>query len=195
MKKLLAPVSGLVIIALLSACATTGQNRYSEADVGKPTVVEFGRIVAVRDVEIDRKNTGAGAAAGAVGGGIAGAAIGRDGTGVAAGLLAGLIVGAIAESALANTHGVEYTVALRNKKVITVVQNMPEGDEKLRKGQRVMVQTSGEYMRVLPTDGHPTKIKKAKDITQVEDTTPDKEMDNDGNITEAPKKKAKKTED
>ena len=165
-------LSALIVLAfLLSACVHNGQNDYNWSDVGRPTVVEFGKVVAIRTVHITGQNTGAGA----VGGGIAGAAIARngDGKGALAGLLIGAVAGAIAEQELANRMGTEYTIALRNRKVITVVQEIHDEDPIFRPGTRVIVQTNGQYQRVLSAEALPTKITRAKGIKQVDDDSDD----------------------
>lgn len=173
MKKLLC-LAALALV--LSSCATAGQNRYGWQDVGKATEVEFGRVIKSRAVDIDGKKNNAGAAVGAMSGGIAGAGIGRDGVGAATGILAGAIIGAIIDDAMSHRKGVEYTIALRTelnkRKNITIVQELPEGDVILPKGARVIVQTSGEYQRVLPADDMPTQVSKAKDIEQVDEDQP-----------------------
>lgn len=45
------------------------------------------------------------------------------------------------------------------------MQNIAKDDEPLHRGQRVMIQTSGTYMRVLPADPLPTSITKPADIS------------------------------
>jgi len=165
MKKSLA----IMIISIfgLSACVHNGQNDYNWSDVGRPTVVEFGKVVAARSIHITGENTGAGAVAG----GIGGAAIARngDGRGALAGLLIGAIAGAITEQELANRTGTEYIIALRNHKVITVVQEIHDEDPIFSPGTRVIVQTSGNYQRVLSAETLPTQIHRAKGIKQLDD--------------------------
>lgn len=86
---------------------------------------------------------------------------------LAGALIAG-IAGHMAEQAISDHQGIEYIVTLRNGHTITIVQNLEQGEERLHRGQRVIVQTSGTYMRVLPADDLSTKAKKAKKI-EVED--------------------------
>jgi len=166
------PTLIVVMLAfILSACVNNGQNNYSYQDVGKPTVVEFGKVVAVRTVDITGQNTGLGAGAGAIGG----AALARSGDakGALLGLLIGAVAGGITEQAIANRHGTEYTIALRNRKIITVVQEIHESDPIFAPGTRVIVQTSGQYQRVLSAQALPTKITRAKGIKQVDDDSDD----------------------
>jgi outer membrane lipoprotein SlyB len=158
----------LVLGLTVSGCVTNGQNNYAASDVGKQTVVEFGRVVAVRTVDITGKNSGVGM----VGGGVAGAAIGGTGNGGSeiAGLAVGAIAGAVTEQVIANRHGTEYTIALRNKKVITIVQEIHDEDPIFPVGARVIVQSKGSYQRVLSADDLPGQIHRANGIKQVNDT-------------------------
>ena len=161
----------LFAILPLAACAHPGQNRYGFQDVGKPTAVSFGTVITSRPVEITGQNTGTGAAVGLGAGAAAGSAFG-SGNGQLGAVLAGALIGAIAggmtEQAMQDRTGIEYTVTLENGKTLTIVQNIHEDGKPLRKGQRVMVQESGAYSRVLPADDMPTKIKRPKKIA-VED--------------------------
>lgn len=167
MKRLIA----LLLLASLTACAHPGQNRYGYQDVGQASVVEFGTVVSERPVEITGQNTGLGATAGAASGALGGAYIGRGGGSLGA-MLAGAVIagvaGHMAEQAIADHKGIEYIVTLESDKTVTIVQNYVEGEPSIKVGQRVMVQTSGMYQRVLPADNLPTKIKRPKKI-KVED--------------------------
>lgn len=157
----------LGLCALMAGCAFSTQTRYNYSEVGQIQVVEFGAVVAVRDIDIIAESSSSGGIVGAVGGGVAGAHIGAGSGAVAAGV-AGAVVGATAlsalEQAIRNRGGVEYTVTLRNGKTITVAQNVSDKDVILRVGDRVMVQINGQYQRVLPANSLPTEIKRPKGI-------------------------------
>jgi outer membrane lipoprotein SlyB len=160
------------LLLLLTACATPqGQNQYNFDEVGQSTLVEFGTVISARNVGITGQNSGAGALVGA-GAGLGGASYVGSGDGAIWAMAGGAIVGAIAGSALeqaaANSTGVEYVVTTEHGKTMTVVQNMNKGDLLLNAGQRVMVQTSGSYQRVLPADSLPTEIKRPKGIKVVD---------------------------
>ena len=133
--------------------------------------MEFGTLISSRPVEITGKNTGIGATAGAAGGAIAGAGIG-NGRGELGAMLVGALVagiaGHMAEQAISDHQGIEYVVTLESGRTVTITQNIESDEKPLRKGQRVMVQLSGSYARVLPADDLPTKIKRPKRI-KVED--------------------------
>jgi outer membrane lipoprotein SlyB len=157
----------LLICLTLNACAYDSQNTYSWQDVGRETSVEFGRIVAAREVKIQGPNTGVGAGAGMAAGAGLGSTIGSgDGTiaGIVAGAVLGTIIGAAAEQQMQNRKGIEYTITKRSGKTVTIVQNIAKDDQPLRRGERVIIQTSGTYMRVLPAEQLPTSVKKPADI-------------------------------
>lgn len=152
----------------LGACAHPGQNNYGEFDVGQNIQTEFGTIVHMRKVDITGKNSGTGGAVGVGAGIAAGSAVGGDAKAQLAAMIIGAIVGGVAgnvaEQEMQNHQGIEYVIVLHNKKTVTIVQNINKDDEPLHRGQRVIVQTSGSYNRVLPADDLPTKIKKPQQI-------------------------------
>lgn len=165
MKKIL---SILLIIPILAACQPAyTQNRYSYGEVGQNVEIEFARVVRVKPIDIQGKNTGLGMNAGMLAGSAAGYQFG-NGNGQLAGMIAGLVIGGIAghiaEQEAQNQRGFEYIVVTEHKKTKSIVQYQAEGDIVFKKGDRVMVQTSGTYQRVMPTDDLPASITKAKGI-------------------------------
>src|SRR6266849_5739687 len=72
----------------------------------------------------------------------------------------GLAAGAIAEQALIDHPGVEYTVVLQSGQTYMLAQNLNPGDRILQPGERVMVQQGYGYMRVLPADNVPTDVQR-----------------------------------
>lgn len=168
MKKLLSILS---IPLLLSACATQSQDVYDFREAGQSTLVEFGTVLKVRDIQIKGENTGTGSALGAVGGAAAGSSIG-GGDGRLAGALGGLVVGAVAgglaEQGMNDKRGVEYTIVQENKKIITIPQYIKKEEPIFPKGTRVMIQTSGSYQRVLTAEDLPETVKRPKGIKVVD---------------------------
>ncbi len=159
------PITLIASTLVVSGCATQGQNRYDHTEVGHTSAVEFGTIVAVRQVDITGQNTGVGAVVGGtVGGGILGGARGGP-VSVVGGILVGAVAGAIAEQAIANRLGLEYVILLRNGKPITIVQNQEPNDRVFQPGERVMVQASRSYQRVLPADNIPAQMDRPVGIT------------------------------
>lgn len=157
---------------LLSACAKpSGQNQYQESEVGKSTLIEFGTVITQRQVDVTGKNSGTGGLLGAgVGAGAGSYAGGGSGSiwTTLGGAVIGGVAGSVAEQGLRNGHAIEYVITTEKGKTLSVTQNMNEGDVTLQPGQRVMVQTSGSYQRVLPADSMPTEIKRPKGIKVVD---------------------------
>lgn len=162
MKRILA---GVLVLGF-SGCAHPGQNRYDAAVVGQPSVLQYGTVTAARDVKIQGRNTGTGAAIGATGGAIAGSALGR-GWGSLAGLLGGAVVGGLAgagtEQAIANKNGIEYTIAVDNGPTVSIVQYNGKDDLPFGIGQRVVFQNGPGYQRVFPAA--PAPVARAETLT------------------------------
>jgi len=155
------------LLILLAGCDYATQNRYRYSEVGQIQVVEFGSVVAVRDIDIISDNSGAGALLGGAGGAAAGIYTGRGAgavTGGIGGAVVGGVIGSALEQAIRNRGGVEYTVVLKNGKALTVAQNVGEKDVIFKVGDRVMVQINGQYQRVLPANSLTTEIEKPKGI-------------------------------
>lgn len=167
MKKILM----LPLMMILAACTTQSQNVYDFREAGQSVIVEFATVIDVKDIKIKGPNSGVGAGIGGGAGAIAGAQVG-SGDGQIAGLFAGAVVGALAgaaaEQAIQNRKGVEITVVTESGDVMTVPQYFKEDEPIIQKGQRVMVQTSGSYQRVLPAEHLPTEVKRPKGIKVVD---------------------------
>lgn len=158
----------ITALCSLAACATpSGQSQYQHNEVGVSTIVQFATVIDVRPIDITGQNSGGGALAGGALGATAGSSAG-SGSGQVAAMIGGAVVGAIAghaaEQGLANSKGYEYTLVTENGTPMTVAQNHNKNDRVLQKNERVIVQTSGSYQRVLPAEHLPTEIKKPKGI-------------------------------
>lgn len=171
MKKSIASFCAALLLFGLTACQHPSQNAYRYDEVGKSSAVSFGTVLAVRQIDIIGQNTGAGAVIGGAAGAGAGSAIG-SGSGnnwaIGAGLVAGAIAGALAEQAMADRKGVEYTVILESGVTLTVAQEAPKDERILQAGERVIVQNSGGYQRVLPAANLPTEVKRPQGIKVVD---------------------------
>jgi len=170
MKKMFLSLAFAAFLGALAACThPPGQNAYDAEEIGKASDIAFGRIMAVKHVNIMEKNTGAGGLAGATAGGVAGSNVG-GGRGSIVGVVAGAILGGLAgseaERAMRDRVGIQYVIKKENGKIVSIVQNILKDDQPLAVGQRVMIQTSGEYQkasnkgkqgeqyqRVLPVEG------------------------------------------
>jgi outer membrane lipoprotein SlyB len=159
-------------VVLLAGCQNPSQNRYRAAEVGKSSAVSFATVLAVREIDVIGQNSGIGAAAGGAMGGVAGNQFGQSGGNLAAtlgGALVGLAVGALAEQAINDRKGLEYTLILESGVTLTVTQELPGADEKmLAVGERVIVQNTGGYQRVLPASNLPTQVKRPQGLKVVD---------------------------
>ena len=157
----------LLIPILLIGCDYATQTRYGYSEVGQVQVVQFGTVIAIRDIEIMGESSVGGAIAGGAAGAAAGGNIG-GGTGTAVAVVAGAVVGATAgaalERAIRKRGGVEYTVVLENGKTLTVAQNVSEKDVIHKNNGRVIVQINDQYQRALPANSLPEEMKKPKGI-------------------------------
>ena len=156
---------------LLAGCQNPSRNAYKYDEVGKTSAVSFGTVLATRQIDIIGQNTGVGAGVGAVAGAGAGSYAGAGSGNIwatGAGLIAGAAVGAIAEQGLSNRKGTEYTVILETGITLTVAQEAPAEERTLNVGERVMVQNTGGYQRVLPASGLPTEVKRPQGIKLVD---------------------------
>lgn len=164
-------VVSLCLLTGLGGCATQGQSRYSHQEVGKASIVEFGAVIASRKVDIRGQNTGVGGAVGGVAGGLAMSNVGQGSGNTAAilgGVLVGAALGAMAEQAASDRIGIEYIITLSNGKTITIVQEQGSGERVFNAGERVMVQATGNYQRVLPADHLPAEISRPKGINVID---------------------------
>ena len=161
----------LLAVLVLAGCETPSQNVYDYREAGRSVIVQFGTVVDVREVKIKGPNTGAGAGVGAVAGATAGANVGSgDGqvAGALVGVVAGAVAGAMAEQAMQDKVGREFTIVTEKGKTLTIVQYFKKDEPIIKVNERVMVQTSGSYQRVLPADHLPEEIKRPKGIKVVD---------------------------
>lgn len=117
-----------------------------------PKAVERGTLIAEQPVVQAGENTGVGAAVGVVLGVTAGAVIGGGGLGQAVGAVVGSAVGgtagAAAETAMQPRNGIAYTIALRDGRVVTIMQHRQAGTPMLSLGTMVAVTTQGAVQHV-----------------------------------------------
>lgn len=142
----------LPLIAVIGCAPMPGQNRYNMADVGKNVELEEARVLRVKEVDITGQQTGVGAGAGMATGMVAGSHIG-DGRGQLLGIIAGAVIGgiagSIAEQEMQNMKGYEYRVKTKSGKIKSIVQHQNKDDIVFQKGAKVLIQTSGQYQRVV----------------------------------------------
>lgn len=148
MKKLIM----IAALASLSACAvypSSSSSVYHARQTQNEQSVRMGVVESVREVLIDRGQSGVGTVAGAALGGIAaGSNVGGGNGAVAAGILgavAGGLIGNKIEENATNHKGLEITVRLDNGEMKAITQ---EADENFRAGDRVRLLSNGRTTRV-----------------------------------------------
>ncbi|MNT34705.1 Outer membrane lipoprotein SlyB precursor [compost metagenome] len=108
----------------------------------------MGTVESVRQVTIDKGETGTGVLAGAALGGVAGSTVGGGKGAIAASILgavAGGMAGKSIEANASNKPGLEITVRLDNGDMRAIVQ---DADELFRPGERVRLLSDGRETRV-----------------------------------------------
>ena len=159
------------LLSVAGCAARQSQNVYRYDEVGKTAAVSFGTIVSSRIIDITGQNTGTGALVGGAAGAGAGSYLGNGSGsvwGAAAGALVGVAVGLAAEQAAADRQGIEYIVVLESGVTMTVVQEIGKNDAPIQAGDRVIVQNTGGYQRVLPASNLPTQIARPQGIKVVD---------------------------
>jgi outer membrane lipoprotein SlyB len=140
--KLLLPAVALLMMGFLTACTPNiSAGSYTTDQVGQAARTARGTIIAARPVNVaNAGGFGVGTLGGAAVGGIAGSTIGGGGTanllGAVGGALVGGAVGNYAENKMTSQTGMQYTIRLANRSVVTVTQGM---DPILNVGQHVYV--------------------------------------------------------
>lgn len=128
----------------LAGCAapSTAGHTFTAGEARRPMQVENGTVIAVREVRLEREQTGVGTGAGAVVGGVAGSNVGGGSGRIVAGVLgavAGGVLGSHAEQGLSNRSALEITLRTDAGNTFAVVQEA--GGETFAPGQRVRVLT------------------------------------------------------
>ena len=134
----------------MTGCATQSNSAavYGSGQVQREQIVRMGVVESVRQVAIQRQESGIGTLAGAGLGGVAGSAIGQ-GRGSIVGAIVGAVAGGVAGNAIegsaAQRPGYELTVRLDNGEMRAIVQ---EADEYFQPGDRVRILSRGGISRV-----------------------------------------------
>jgi len=142
--------SAAAIALTVAGCATQSSSSgvYASGQTQREQIVRFGTIESVRQVQIQRQDSGVGTLGGAAVGGVAGSAIGA-GRGSIIGAIVGAVAGGVAGTAIENSAnhrpGLELTVRLDNGEMRAIVQ---EADEYFQPGDRVRILSRGGLSRV-----------------------------------------------
>ncbi|HEY8538464.1 MAG TPA: hypothetical protein VIL28_06325 [Steroidobacteraceae bacterium] len=133
------------LAVMLAACASPGGQIYSQADAGRPWRVQNAKILDIKEVSIEGRNT----PIGTVGGGLIGYSLGRAvgaGTGAriagAVGGVAGAVVGEQVEKAATRKKAYEILVDIEDGlEQLVVVQ---PADQIFEVGESVRVYTRAD---------------------------------------------------
>lgn len=148
------PIAGLAAslaaAAIVAGCAVPGNSNqvYYSGQTQREQIVRLGTIESVRQVAIQRPDSGVGTLGGAAVGGVAGSAIGA-GRGSIVGAIVGAVAGGVAGNAIENSAdrrpGFELTVRLDNGELRAIVQ---DADEYFAPGDRVRILSRNGVSRV-----------------------------------------------
>lgn len=143
--------AGLSAALLLAGCATQQRSGsvYRAGEAQREQIVRMATVESVREVTIDRGQTGVGTGAGAIIGGVAGSSVGQGKgsvIGAVAGAVAGGIVGQAIENQSSKVPGLEITVRLDNGELRAIVQEVD--GQQFRPGDRVRLLSEGGVTRV-----------------------------------------------
>lgn len=140
----------IVAGASLSACTPAPTpSSFGQQESGRVVPVQFGKIIAVRGVEIRPGQTRLGTATGALLGGIAGSQIGSSTAANLAGGVGGAVAGGALGSAIQGsrrTSGIELTIELDSGETVAIVQ--PGDPRDFRVYDRVRLTGTAENARV-----------------------------------------------
>jgi len=140
----------MATIAVSGCARSLAGDTYQRGQAMRAQTVELGVVESLRPVNIEGRQSGAGAVGGAALGGIAGSTIGGGSRAHAAGAIGGAIIGGLIGNAIekdaTKANGVELTVRLDNGRMLAVVQ---EGHpNEFRPGDRVRVLSDGYMTRI-----------------------------------------------
>lgn len=149
-------IIAIACLAMLNGCArNASQSQYLASEVGQAVELESAKVLSVRKIKIQRAPTGAGGLGGVTAGAVAGAQFGKgDGKLATAigGMIIGALIGSAIESEIGNEQGYQYTIRTTKGKTKTITQNQDADDVVFKAGDRVLVQVSGSYQRVIPAN-------------------------------------------
>ncbi len=135
--------------SVLSACSNaTSSNVYNTTQAGTLQEVQFGTVLAVRNIMIQQDAGETGRLAGGVIGGVAGSDLGQGKgqiVGSVAGAVAGSAIGSLIDRTVKAKPGVELTIQMKDGRNVAVAQL---ADEFIQVGENVKILTSNGKARV-----------------------------------------------
>lgn len=165
MKKLI--VLSLSSLLLLTNCAKNiSSSEYSEEEVGAIKYTYKGVIISSRAVKVQGGDSVEDNKTGLLGGGLAGGLLGSQigqgrgqVVGAVLGAAAGAIGGSFLEKGLKSQEGIEYSVELKDGRIMSIVQGK---DNPLSIGQRVLVMIGSKGRSRLVPDLSPERSESSK---------------------------------
>ncbi len=139
----------LIMVAALSACASSNPDVIQRRDTQRMSLVEDATVLSARPVTVEGSQSGVGTLAGGVVGGVAGSSVGghRESiVGTVLGAVIGGVIGNAAERAGTKENAVEILVQMRNGDRRAIVQ--ASASEIWQPGDPVVLVTSGGRTRV-----------------------------------------------
>ena len=136
----------------LAGCSSQSDQDDTLGDANTLYHVTEGRVLAVREVEIDEETSQLGMLAGGFAGGFSGGVAlgGQLGPGGAlVGGAVGAAVGYLIEEAVTDRDGIEYVVMLEDGRAVTIVQEFEDGRDPIAEDSEVYIQTSRYEVRVV----------------------------------------------
>ena len=153
-KKTISGAVGILLLALVSGCASGGYPTVSSSTAGTTQTIDLGTVIATRPVKIEGESSQLGLYGGGIMGSAVGSTVGKGGGKVlasAGGAVVGAVVGQKIEKALTAQIAQEMTIELDDGRTIVVVQKLQEPE--FHSGDRVSVlETRGGYARVRHED-------------------------------------------
>ncbi|MES2742664.1 MAG: glycine zipper 2TM domain-containing protein [Pseudomonadota bacterium] len=141
---------GVILLSTLAGCAVPSNSNgvYSARQAQNEQSIRMATVASVREVIIEKGDSGTGTLAGAGLGGVAGAAVGGGNGSIATGIIgavAGGLLGQNVEANMKRKKGYEITVKLENNELRAITQ---DADEVFRPGERVRLLSDGRTTRV-----------------------------------------------
>jgi outer membrane lipoprotein SlyB len=148
----IAVLTAATALLFTAGCATKTNSAsvYSASQAQREQTVRYATVEGVREVVIDRGQTGTGTVAGAVVGGVAGSSIGgrrENIAGAILGAVAGGVIGQAVEGGANKKPGVEITLRYDNGDIRAIVQEAD--DQVFKAGDRVRILQTGSTSRVV----------------------------------------------
>lgn len=115
----------LAVVALTACETVPSSNVYTTAQAGTLQEVQFGTVVAVRNITIQQNSSETGELAGGIIGAVAGSEVGKGKgqiVGGVAGAVAGGAIGSIIDRNVQARAGLEITVRLQDGRTVAVAQ-------------------------------------------------------------------------